>query len=69
MNRLTLHNRTEVLPALHARSVAPAPSAQRLGAKVTYQQRTTRSRRFPVEQSLDNAPPSTWLGRYLDVEV
>jgi hypothetical protein len=69
LNRLILHNRTEVLPALHSRSIAPAQAVQRPAAKLTYQQRTTRTRRFPVEQSLDNAPPSAWLGRYLDVEV
>lgn len=69
MNRLTLYNRTEVLPALHPRSVTPTAPIRRPDIKVEFQQRTTRKRRFPVEQSLENAPQSMWLGQNLDIEV
>lgn len=69
MNRLTLNNRTEILPALQSRGVAPVAGTGRVGVKLKFQQRATRARRFPVEQSLENAPKSMWLGQHLDVEV
>lgn len=77
MTRLTLSNRAEVLPALHRRSVAPvakapaaewkAPAAEN---RMRFEQRTTRMRRFPVEESLARSvPEGCWRGRYLDIEV
>ncbi|MEQ8861359.1 MAG: hypothetical protein RIC56_22155 [Pseudomonadales bacterium] len=69
MKRLSLYNRAEVLPALHRRSVTPAARARRSEAKVTFDQRVTRTSRFPVEQSIARSPESPWLGRFLDIEV
>lgn len=69
MKRLSLHDRTEVLPALHRRSVTPAARVRRSEPRVSFDQRVTRAARFPVEESLARSPEAPWLGRFLDVEV
>ncbi len=70
MTRLTLSNRTEVLPALHRRSVAPVAQVARPENKLRFEERTTRARRFPVEESLARSvPEDVWRGRFLDIEV
>lgn len=69
MKRLSLHNRVEVLPALHGRRAEPPAEAAAPRAKLTFDQRTTRTRRFPVEQSLAGTAEPPWLGRFLDIEV
>lgn len=76
MKRLSLHDRVEVLPALYGRAgrsgaqpVTPVEPAARTGARLTFDQRASRSRRFPLEQSLARAPEPPRLGRFLDIEV
>lgn len=70
MKRLTLHNRTEILPALQRRSVTPVRQIARAEPELRFQQRTTRSRRFPVEESLARSTPEPpWRGHFLDIEV
>lgn len=69
MKRLTLDNRVEVLPALRGRRVEPVARSREPGARLKFDQRTTRARRFPVENSLAGAPEPPWLGRFLDIEV
>lgn len=70
MKRLEREDRAEVLPALapQARSVSAAgPAAGR--ATLRFETRVTRTRQFPVEQSLARMPEGSSLGRFLDVEV
>ncbi|MAT83464.1 MAG: hypothetical protein CMD39_04170 [Gammaproteobacteria bacterium] len=70
MKRLTLDNRTEVLPALHRRSVTPVAGAVRPEPRVTFDQRATRLVRYPVEESLARSRPlGPWRGQFLDIEV
>lgn len=69
MNRLRLPPRAEVLPALQGRAVEPARKAARTRARLTFDQRASRSSRFPLEQSLARIPEPPRLGRYLDIEV
>lgn len=70
MKRLSLYDRTEVLPALHRRGVTPAAEVPAPRHELRFRQRTTRVSRFPVEESLArNAPEPPWRGRYVDVEV
>jgi hypothetical protein len=69
VKRLTLDNRVEVLPALRGRRVEPVARSRQPGAKLTFDQRATRTRRFPVETSLAGGPEPPWLGRFLDIEV
>lgn len=59
----------EVLPALQRRR-DPAPATAAAAAdRLRFDARTTRSRRFPVEQSLARLPEPARLGRFLDIEV
>jgi len=70
VKRLTLQNRTEILPALHRRSVSPVKQMAGAEAQLHFEQRTTRSRRFPVEESLARSTPEpSWRGHFLDIEV
>lgn len=69
MKRLSLLDRTEVVPALQRRSVRPATAVRRPEPRLTFDQRVTRASRFPVEESLARSPESPWRGRFLDVEV
>lgn len=69
MKQITLEKRTEVLPALHGRAVQPVSRSEGAGARLTFAERTTRSRRFPLEQSLARIPEPSRLGRLLDIEV
>lgn len=69
MKRLSLPQRTEVLPALHGRAVPPVKKPPGVEVRLTFDQRTTRSQRFPLEQSLARIPEPSRLGRHLDIEV
>ena len=77
MKRLSLHDRVEVLPALYGRAgqttrtqpVTAVEPGGRTGARLTFDQRASRARRFPLEQSLASAPEPPRLGRFLDIEA
>lgn len=77
MKRLSLHDRVEVLPALYGRTgqsarpqtVTPVEKAARAGARLTFDQRASRARRFPLEESLAGNSEPPRLGRYLDIEA
>lgn len=69
MKRLSLLQRTEVLPALHGRAAAPVQKPAGVEVRLKFAQRTTRCNRFPLEQSLASAPEPSRLGRLLDIEV
>ena len=69
MKPLSIQPRAEVLPALYGRPVPPVQNAARTGARLTFEQRATRTTRFPVEQSLARIPEPSRIGRYLDIEV
>lgn len=63
-----LPERIEVLPALTGRPVSSAQPVT-TGARLAFDQRATRVRRFPLEQSLARIPEPPRLGRFLDIEV
>lgn len=69
MKRLSLQPRAEILPALQGRPVLPVVRTGRTEVRLTFDHRTTRSSRFPLEQSLARIPEPSRLGRYLDIEV
>jgi hypothetical protein len=69
VKRLSLQHRAEVLPALHGRPVPPVQHVAGTGVTLTFDHRTTRPRRFPVEQSLVRIPGAPRLGRFIDIEV
>ena len=69
MKRLSLHEGVEVLPALYGRHGTAQTATRGPEARFRFDNRTTRSQRFPVEQSLARPAEPSRLGRFLDIEV